>query len=139
MVYFIFFLMEILSQIYLLIEFDKFHKVSFNFINSISFVHFPRFKIVKKNILHNFIIELCYDLTVLKFSNQLTYTITLKIILSMHSFPFSKIEGIFFKKKFPSPLFSVSFQSAFEFFLLAKFNESRYGGQSIPSWSCRNS
>lgn len=44
-----------------------------------------------------------FNLTVLKFFNQLTYTITLKIILFTHSVPFSKIE--FSRKNFLLPSF----------------------------------
>lgn len=103
---------EILSQIYLLIEFDKFYKISFNFINSISFI-FPNLKLYKKEIFY--IISLYNSTYCLKFSNYthciISYIIThrdvknFQIILSTFSVPFSTKNRVFkFQEKFFLPL-----------------------------------
>lgn len=146
-VYFIFFLMKIsgnfIANLCSYRIWQILQRISFNFINSISFI-FPNLKLCKKEIFY--IISLYNSTYCLKFSNHthciISYIIThrdvknFQIILSTLSVPFSTKNRVFkFQEKFFLPL---SYRMAFEFFLLAKFNESRYGEQSIP-WPCRNS
>lgn len=115
-VYFIFFLMKISRNFIANLSsyriWQILQRISFNFINSISFI-FPNLKLYKKEIFY--IISLYNSTYCLKFSNRthciISYIIThrdvknFQIILSTLSVPFSTKNRVFkFQEKFFLPL-----------------------------------